>query len=177
MPQVAANKAEIDPIYFAKTEDEIDDEIYFIKYIMNEKTWQDIKNLDYQRKRINLTRFWKTNDYIKETEDNEFKAHYFKLVEYVRENYNDRTIDGVDTDMGRVILVYGKPDYINSDIDDEIARQSVEYWRYNNFQAFFLFVQENFIGPYNLVHSSMRGEIADPKWADYLQSNPDIVNF
>ena len=173
--QVTLSNSKIDPVYMAMTEDEIDDEIHFLKYIMNEKTWKTLQVMDRQNKMINLTKFWKVNDYTKETEEIEFKVHYLKLVDNVREMYDDRNIDGVDTDMGRVILLYGEPSYINRNVDDEIARQSVEYWRYNNYQSFFLFVQENFVGPFILVHSSMRGEIRNPKWADYLQVNPDIV--
>jgi hypothetical protein len=100
---------------------------------------------------------------------------YKELVVYVRSEYSERGQDGVDTDMGRITLLYGRPDEVNRRVDDDLAGQTVELWRYLNHQAIFLFVQEDFIGSLRLVHSTMRGELSDPDWEEYLRNNPDLL--
>lgn len=167
----------IDPEYLTKSLAEINDEIFVLKHIIKEKTWKNLQQMNIENKRRNLTLFWKKNDLNKDTPENEFKIHYLKLVNYVRTQYSDGNNDGVDTDMGRIILMYDKPSYINRSVDDEISGQSVELWKYQNLQAIFLFIQENFTGPFRLVHSTMKGEMYDPFWIEYLKLNPDLEDY
>lgn len=176
IPVSVIQPQKMDPEYLTKSEGEIDDEIYVLKYIMKEQTWKNFRTMNLQNKKVILSKFWKQNDYKKETPENEFRIKYLNLVKYVREQFSDAKNDGVDTDMGRVILLYGKPDYINRNTDDDLAGQSVEVWQYNKYQAYFLFVQENFTGPYRMVHSTMKGETYDPFWLEYLKSNSELLN-
>jgi GWxTD domain-containing protein len=171
----AASVVQINPEYHGMTEAEIDDEVYVIKYIVPENTYNRFENADLRTKKILLTSFWDANDYQKETPENEFRSMYKELVVYVRSEYSERGQDGVDTDMGRITLLYGRPDEVNRRVDDDLAGQTVELWRYLNHQAIFLFVQEDFIGSLRLVHSTMRGELSDPDWEEYLRNNPDLL--
>jgi hydrogenase maturation factor len=78
--------------------------------------------------------------------------------------------------MGRVVLLYGIPDQRQKIVDDEIIGQNVEVWTYNkNSRYDFVFAQENYIGPYILVHSNMPGETRDRKWENYLKNNRDRI--
>lgn len=171
--------SQIDSMFLHMPMDEINDEIKIIRPIMKQKTFEAVCKMNQISKKVALSQFWKANDYIPETQKNEFSEYYHATVEYVREAFNDTNfnIDGVDTDMGRVVLQYGKPDVVNRSVDDTMAGTDVELWKIFKFQAYFLFVQEDFVGPHRLVHSTMRGEIRNPKWAHYLEANPELLDY
>ena len=169
-------KYRIDAEYDSKSEFEIDDEIKMLKYIMPDKLKNELKVATLKEKKITLTRFWKANDYDKSTPENEFKSDYLSLVDFVREQFSSSRDDGIDTDMGRVVLSYGKPDHTQAVVDDEIVGKNVMYWKYEKYSGrYFLFVQENFIGPFIMVHSNMTGEVYDRTWEVYINSNRDIL--
>ena len=158
------------------SEYEIDDEIHFLKYILKDQLKRKLKKATLKEKKIILTKFWEKNDYDKNTKINEFRRDYLKLVKYARENFSDSRNDGVDTDMGRIVLLYGIPDQRQKIVDDEIVGQNVEVWTYNKYSGYdFVFVQENYVGPYILVHTNMQGEVSSRYWEDYLRKNRDKI--
>ena len=177
--EAPVDSSQIDDMFMAMTDEQIENEIMILRPIMKEKTFNSVAKMSIGNKKVSLTKFWQANDFNPETPENEFRADYLERVEYVRTTFEDDNlgVDGIDTDMGRIVLQYGKPDIINRNVDDEMAGRDVELWKIYKFQAIFLFVQENFIGPHRLVHSTMRGEIQDPMWEDYLEANPELMNF
>jgi len=73
--------------------------------------------------------------------------------------------DGYRTDMGRVYIQYGPPDYIERESQAmEIA--AYEKWLYTSTKpnGYFIFGDRNRLGSMELLSSDMPGEIENPNW-------------
>ena len=57
--------------------------------------------------------FWYRRDPTPDTVENEFREEYFRRVMYANERFGGR-IPGWKTDRGRIYIVYGPPDEIDS---------------------------------------------------------------
>ncbi len=117
-------------------------------------------------KRRFLHQFWQTR--CKQNLDS--KADYYARVEYANEQFKAPGRDGWQTDMGRVYIVYGPPDNIERSPYDS-AVKPYETWEYETLEGGteFNFVDMSGYGDYQLVNSTVRSEIHDPNWQDYLR--------
>lgn len=110
-------------------------------------------------------------------------AEYKELLSYAQRQYNVATMNVFQTDRGRVILQYGKPNRTDNELSDP-ARAGIEnsnlinyeIWTYyhtersnqNNVQ--FVFVQENQgNNNFRLMHSTATGEVYNPNWRSAMQ--------
>ena len=105
---------------------------------------------------------------------------YRKEVDYADEQFGSNTVPGYKTDMGRVLLQYGKPSII-----ERSPRNAYNYpwqmWQYDVLSAadvpvqnnrVFVFVDQTLSGRnYTLIHSSAISEIQDYKWKYQVQRN------
>src|SRR5215475_5987447 len=57
--------------------------------------------------------FWYRRDPDPDTEENEFKEEYYQRIAYANEHYTSG-VPGWKTDRGRIYIVFGKPDQIES---------------------------------------------------------------
>ncbi len=76
------------------------------------------------------------------------------------------------SDRGRVILRYGYP----SEVDPRPQNQNLashEVWYFDNVrgqgQALFVFADRAMTGRYELIHSTVIGEVSAPNWEQLLQ--------
>jgi len=128
--------------------------------------------LDSSLKPYFVYKFWKTLDPTPETETNEYRDLFFERLEYVNEHYASVNLEGWQTDMGRVYMLYGKPDDIDSEptgisslIDVEestFQTEPVEAWIYysegfEGGEAVFIFVDFDTDGMYNIFSSTEPG--------------------
>jgi len=127
-----------------------------------------------------LLEFWKKRNSAKpEVAFSEYKD----LLSYAQRQYSVATMNVFDTDRGRVLLQYGKPNRNDNELSDpsRVGIQNsnlinYEIWTYyhtersnqNNVQ--FVFVQENQgNNNYRLMHSTAIGEVYNPNWRNALQ--------
>lgn len=99
---------------------------------------------------------------------------YAELLQYVEQEFGNSMIEGHETSRGRVYLQYGKP-------MERIERNTSQYgeieiWRYEQIDkqgnVEFLFVgSQLFDDEFQLVHSSLNGEIFNKEWSQILKSN------
>lgn len=120
-------------------------------------------------KRQFLYEFWKKRDAEPETELNEFYEKYKSMVEYVNSNYGHRHKKGYKTDRGRVALLYGIPDQIDTR-SNEADLKPYEIWAYNALEGgvSFIFGDTMGISEFELLHSNKRGEVQNTNWEDRL---------
>ena len=120
-------------------------------------------NADLQRRFI--YNFW-TDKYPFDAEE---KFERYKAeVEKVEALYSSQIYDGFETPRGRVHLQYGAP---NDMTDNRIEPAALPYqiWHYytvgKQSNVIFVFYNPNFAdNDYELIHSTVRGEIRDDRW-------------
>lgn len=151
------------------------DELEFVfdysKYLASQneiEAWKDIITLD--GKRNYLYEFWKKRDPNPSTPENELRAEYIKRYKFANSEYANIVIkDGYRTDMGRVYMIYGKPDDITR-YPNESEKVPYEIWHYNSLESgvVFVFADFNSLGNYEQIHSNKRGEINNRFWQQQI---------
>ena len=123
-------------------------------------------------KREFLFNFWLKRDDIPSTPINEFKVNYFSRINIAYERYSTVSRPGYKTDRGRVYARFGEPDEIERH-PNETDTKPYEIWFYNQIQGGVYFVFGDYTGfsDYELLHSTMRGELQDPSWMRRIRTN------
>lgn len=98
---------------------------------------------------------------------------YAEKLQYVEKNYTNMSNRGYETARGRVYLKYGAPyrEKLNRDGNDG----EFWLWNYENIEGqsnvYFIFLNRNKVtDDFMLVHSSLKGELYDKVWAEYLKN-------
>ena len=135
-----------------------------IKYIATHDELRLFDELDTEGKTNFLLNFWRGKDESPETPENEYMQNLFSRIAYANKNFKSSE-SGLNSDMGRVFVVYGKPDDIEQ-YTWETGRKSYAIWRYFTAggQHSFVFVDRNHEGIYYLVHSTVEEEIKNYNW-------------
>src|SRR5579872_2656483 len=85
-----------------------------VGYIITDEERQAFKRLQTDEERQNFIEgFWLRRDPTPDTEENEFKEEHYRRIAYANEHYPSG-IPGWKTDRGRIYIVYGPPDEIDS---------------------------------------------------------------
>src|SRR5437588_6091655 len=85
-----------------------------VAYIITDEERKAFKKLqtDDERERF-IEEFWRPREPDPDTEENEFKEQYYERIAYANEHYASG-IPGWKTDRGRIYIMYGKPDEVES---------------------------------------------------------------
>ncbi len=85
-----------------------------VGYIITDEERQAFKRLQTDEERQNFIEgFWLRRDPTPDTEENEYKEEHYRRIAYANEHYASG-IPGWKTDRGRIYIVYGPPDEIES---------------------------------------------------------------
>ncbi len=103
----------------------------------------------YEEKLAYFKRFWKRMDPNPETEKNELLDEYYNRVNTANQNFSTLSLDGWETDRGRIFIKFGEPDDIERH-PFEIDSQPYEIWRYYDLRKVFLFIDRTGFGDYYL---------------------------
>jgi GWxTD domain-containing protein len=153
-------------IYTGMPESELDREFRWSKYEMTkpEKSqYEQLSGADAKRKL--LSDLWRKRPAGTRDE-------YMTRVTYANANFGVMGREGYRSDRGRVYITYGTPDDFERH-PNESDSKAYEIWTYHSLQggAIFVFVQKNQGGEYDLVHSTLRGELQDENWQRFIQTN------
>jgi len=165
-PQHIAAKIEGYEEYVGLNKEELIREFEIAKYIASTEEIEVFEKLnDAQSLRRFLSQFWKNRDKDNDTEINEFKQNYIENYRIANANYSTHFKEGWETDRGRVILVYGRPDEIERNTSS-LNSQPYEIWHYYSLEggSEFIFGDVSGNASFELLHSTFRNEIKDPNW-------------
>ena len=135
-------------------------------YLINDEGQKLYESLDnVVGKRQFIFRFWKGNDPTPGTPVNEYRDTYFKRIKYANEHFRRLGKDGWKTDRGRVMMIYGEPDFIDQ-IPSSAETKPYEVWAFDSLEGGveFVFLDASGIREYVLVHSNALGEIRNEDW-------------
>lgn len=158
--------------YTTMKEDRINDEFDKAIYIRTQTESEDFKNLKtIDEKRKFLHNFWKKRDDNPLTPVNEYKVKYFTSVAEANKLFKQGFTEGWKTDRGRIYLIYGRPNDIES-YPYESDTKGYEIWKYDLLQGgtICVFLEEQpGSGYFILEHSTIRGELRNDNWRDKLK--------
>lgn len=156
---------ETDPLYAGLNEVELDHEFEMVHYLSIEREREIWKELDGAPAKARfLTEFWARRDPSPGSPDNELREDYAKRIESANAMYREPLIEhGYQSNRGRVLLQYGKPDQIDRHYFDK-NRKPYEIWVYSKDNYRFVFVDRSGMGKFILVHSDVPGEIRQDNW-------------
>jgi GWxTD domain-containing protein len=122
-------------------------------------------------RRTFLAQFWRGRDEDSDASRNMAREEFSDRLRYI-ERYGVGGMTSWQSDRGRVILRYGYP----SEVDPRPQNQNMaphEVWFFDNVpgqgQALFVFADRALTGRYELIHSTVVGEVAAPNWEQMLQ--------
>ncbi|RMG61876.1 MAG: GWxTD domain-containing protein [Calditrichaeota bacterium] len=158
--------------YQSQPEEKLDEEFNYARYVATDAEKKVWESLNREGKIDFLIDFWKRRDTNPETPENEYRQEYLTLVYYANEHFTIKNKPGWESDRGRVLLTYGRPDQI----DRNVSRSNMkpyEVWHYNRLEEGVVFVFADFtgFGDYQLVHSSYSKEVHHPEWEQYLEDS------
>ncbi|MDP3683493.1 MAG: GWxTD domain-containing protein [Ignavibacteria bacterium] len=143
------------------------------KYLANRnEVDQFAKVSSVEGKREFLYKFWKGRDEVTETPENETFMKYFSRVEQANQKYSAMKKEGWKTDRGRVFLLYGEPSEVER-YPNQLDSKPYEIWQYHNLEGGVIFVFADLTGfsDYQLINSTMRGELRDDSWQRRILTN------
>lgn len=156
---------EIDPLYAGLNEPELETEFALLKHISIEREreiWKGLTGKD--AKARFLTEFWSRRDPNPSTPLNEFREEYQRRIEGANALYREPLVEhGYQSDRGRVMLQYGKPDQVDRHYYDK-NRRPFEIWTFSKDNLTFVFVDRSGMGRFVLVHSDAPGEVRQENW-------------
>ena len=132
------------------------------------------KDLSVDAKRRWLTEFWTRRDLSPGVARNETRENFYEAVAYANQQFRiggRRTTPGWRTDRGRIYAKYGP-------YDEFLDRVSVgnappyQVWRYTRQKdRYFIFVDKNNLGEFQLIYTNDLTEVSRPDWQDILTAD------
>ncbi|MBZ0199579.1 MAG: GWxTD domain-containing protein [Ignavibacteriaceae bacterium] len=159
--------------FASMSDEELNYNYSIAKYIA---TSQEIKQWDKlsseEGKQKYLFDFWRGRDQILDTPVNEYQRDYMRRVEYANEHYSNIQRKGWKTDRGRIFITYGEPSEIER-YPNQVDTKPYETWVYHQLEGGVIFVFADLTGfsDYQLIHSTMRGELSDETWQRKINTN------
>lgn len=97
-----------------------------VVYIIDDREKAAFEKLATDEERSHfIEQFWARRDTNRETPENEAKKEHYRRIEYANDRFADAVEAGWQSDKGRLYIVHGPPDEIESH-----PRRGVEYWLY-----------------------------------------------
>jgi GWxTD domain-containing protein len=85
-----------------------------VAYIITDEERKAFKKLETDDEREHfIEEFWRRRDPDPDTDENEFREEYYERIAYANEHYASG-IPGWKTDRGRIYIMYGKPDELET---------------------------------------------------------------
>ncbi len=132
------------------------------------------KDLSLDAKRRWLIQFWVTRDLTPGLDRNETRENFYNAVAYANQAFKEsgrRTTPGWRSDRGRIYAKYGP----YNELLDQVAKgraPTYQVWRYTQQKdRYFIFVDKNNLGGYQLIYTNDLTEVSRPDWQEILTSD------
>lgn len=134
-----------------------------IKYFATEKELKLYDQLGPNGKTNFLINFWRSMDNTPESPENEFMQNSFSRIDYANKHFKN----GLNSDMGRIFIIYGQPDDIENHLMKMNSKSYVIWYYYiAGKNHMFAFVDRNNENIFSLVHSTVLDEIKNNNWME-----------
>jgi len=101
-----------------------------VDLIITDQEKKEFKQLKTDEAKENFIKmFWAKRDPTSQTEKNEFKEEYYRRLEHVKGKFRYGYKTGLQTDQGKVYLLFGEPKIFNQSPQSG-AQQQAEIWVY-----------------------------------------------
>jgi GWxTD domain-containing protein len=128
----------------------LDEAIEQLEYIADGDEIDKMRNAKSQEEKLKLfNAFWAKVDPTPGTPENELMLEYYSRVEFANQNFSSY-FPGWKSDMGRVYIKYGPPDFIERQ-PFSMDSQPYEIWEYYQHNIRLIFVDTSGFGNYRLV--------------------------
>ena len=143
----------------------LEKEIYYIHYLTTREEDRIIKKLKPEAYNLFLLEFWKRKD-----SSGLMRQRYLMRIDIADQRFGSKIQEGWKSDRGRVLILYGEPDYIERRLF-EISTPDMETWYFDQIEGgvLFLFTDLKGTGDLQQVYSSMRGEFIDAGWVQEME--------
>ncbi len=160
-------------LYAVMPEEEVEANLAHAAVLASNREEAQMRGLaDLDAKRDFLARFWSSRDENPLTPINETRRRFYELVQYADSRYSTSFTEGWSTDRGRTVLKYGQPSQVTPTLYDSESLPH-ETWEYDNIpgsgRALFVFVDRLGFGDFELIHSTVSGEVSMPDWQQQLR--------
>ena len=153
---------------------ELDQEFTSAILIASEDEIRVYRTLDLAGKRDFLYQFWQKRNALRP----DFKTDYFERVQLTESLFGSGRTKGWQTDRGRILLQYGKPDEWNK-YYMEPDKKPYEIWIYHGIESGvqFVFADLQGFGEFELLHSTHSKELHNPTWQRLVTKAESSVSF
>jgi GWxTD domain-containing protein len=136
-----------------------------IPYIVGDDERDAFKKLSTDDERdAFIESFWERRNPNPASHENAYKGEYYRRIAYANERYGC-AVPGWKTDRGRIYIMYGPPDEIESNPIGGTSAHPIEQWRYRNLEG----IGTNIVLDFSDSASSREYPlIGDPGYKDIL---------
>jgi GWxTD domain-containing protein len=136
-----------DTFYLGK---DLDDAVALLHYIADRSFVERLVEAQSEERRALWDEFWREKDPTPTTPRNEFYEEHLKRFKYADRTFRTNMSEGWRTDRGRIYIIYGPPDEIES-LGMEIDQDPTEIWYYTSSGRTFVFIDHTGFGDYILA--------------------------
>lgn len=136
--------------YFFQQQYTPKEQLVQLRYVINQNEYQYLRSLSDEELQNGINQYWESNDPDPYTSDNIYQETFYQRVRYADNNYQFRRYQpGWRSDMGRIYIIYGKPNHISSDVFP-VGRPPSITWYYYSLNKVFEFYDLRGYGNYEL---------------------------
>lgn len=135
-----------------------------LRHLLTSSELRDFDNMSFASTDRWYDWYWEQKDVTPNTPRNEAREEYESRVREANVQFSRLRKLGVDTDRGRLMVVYGKPNYIESaQREGGAGTQSYQLWVYENrvrgYRGAVFLLESGYGGEYKQIYSNVVGEI------------------
>ena len=130
-----------------------EDTIQALVLIMDSTEYQNLLNLPESEWKERYCNFWKLKDPTPDTHINELEQEYLNRLNIANQYFSQLgdEISGWQSDRGRILILYGKPNQIENPKTEDNVTVKYEIWTYNRLNKRFIFKKESKSNRYYLL--------------------------
>jgi GWxTD domain-containing protein len=122
-----------------------------MRYIMDGKDWQALKEASPEERTERFNAFWATRQPTKSKQDeNPLLAEFFVRVQEANFRFTWAGVEGWRSDRGRIYIIYGEPDSVQRQRSNR-PNATYETWTYAEIGRQFVFYDYNNDGDFRLI--------------------------
>jgi len=156
----------------AVTSVELDNEFEIMLYLTTKEDRKFYKNLtNPEAKRKFILSIWQSKTGYQGLKGMNYREFYLSRVREANKHYKTTGKKGWKSDQGRVFILYGPPTNIER-FPSTPENKPYQIWTYNHLRGqggvIFVFADRFGFNRYELIQSTLRGELQDPFWRRYI---------